>query len=723
LNDVGKHGWDEWIHYTGTYDSTTGKGILYIDGEVIASIDVPLGQYIADWGTGARVGYNIDNARPFTGVMDELYLFTRALSQAEIKALMVSDGLPSEKATHPWPGNGAELDTTGTDLLWLPGAYAVSNDVYFGQRFEDVNNGTGGTFKGNQTEAKFTVAGLVWGTTYYWRIDSVNPADPNSPWKGDVWSFLLRPQTAWNPTPSDGARWIDPNATLSWSPGRGAVTHSVYFGDNFDDVNNATGAQPQTETTYDPPGALGFEKVYYWRVDENDGTTTHKGNVWRFTTMRSDSGIKGQYYKEDFKTLVLTRTDPGINFNWGAAAPDPQVPAENFSVRWTGELEVPFTSDWTFTANCDDWVRLWVNNQLLFDKWGQQAGVEWIGTTNLAAGQKYSIVMEFYENTGDARATLYWNSPYWLSPYQPKQIIPQGAFSLPIRARSPKPANGATDVKDTPALSWTKGDTANKHDVYFGTDQAAVEGATATTAGIYRGRQALDAATYTPTEAPLEWGKTYYWRIDEVEADGVAIYKGNAWSFTVGEFLVVDDFESYNDIDPPAAGSNRIFDKWIDGFKTPTTNGAIVGYDPPQPSYAERLIIHGGEQSMPLLYNNTFKFSEATLTLTPGQDWTQKGVANLSLWFRGAAANAAERMYVVLNGTAVVYHTDPAAAQATAWTEWVVPLQQFTSFGVDLTNVTSIAIGFGTRGNTMVAGGSGQMYFDDIRLYQPSTIP
>jgi hypothetical protein len=498
----------------------------------------------------------------------------------------------------------------------------------------------------------------------------------------------------------------------------------VYFGDKFDDVNNATGAAPQTQTTYDPAGALGFEKVYYWRVDEFDGSATHKGNVWSFTTMRSGSGVKAQYYKDtELKTLVLTRTDPGINFNWGAGAPDPQVPADSFSVRWTGELEVPFTSDWTFTANCDDWVRLWVNNQLLFDKWGQQAGVEWIGTTNLAAGQKYSIVMEFYENTGDARATLYWNSPYWLSPYQPKQIIPQGAFSLPIRARSPKPANGATDVKDTPALSWTKGDTANKHDVYFGTDQAAVEGATATTAGIYRGRQALDAATYTPTEAPLEWGKTYYWRIDEVEADGVAIYKGNAWSFTVGEFLVVDDFESYNDIDPPAAGSNRIFDKWIDGFKTPTTNGAIVGYDPPQPSYAERLIIHGGEQSMPLLYNNTFKFSEATLTLTPGQDWTQKGVANLSLWFRGAAANAAERMYVVLNGTAVVYHTDPAAAQATAWTEWVVPLQQFTSFGVDLTNVTSIAIGFGTRGNTMVAGGSGQMYFDDIRLYQPSTIP
>ncbi|MBL7190026.1 MAG: LamG domain-containing protein, partial [Phycisphaerae bacterium] len=145
LNGVGSHGWDEWLHYTGTYDSVTGKGILYINGEVCAKIDVPPGQPIADWGTGARVGYNIDNARPFTGVMDELYLFTRALSQAEIGELMFSDGPPSEKASHSNPGNGTAIDTTETDLLWLPGAYAVSNNVYFGESFEDVNNGTGDT--------------------------------------------------------------------------------------------------------------------------------------------------------------------------------------------------------------------------------------------------------------------------------------------------------------------------------------------------------------------------------------------------------------------------------------------------------------------------------------------------------------------------------------------------------------------------------------------------
>jgi hypothetical protein len=179
----------------------------------------------------------------------------------------------------------------------------------------------------------------------------------------------------------------------------------------------------------------------------------------------------------------------------------------------------------------------------------------------------------------------------------------------------------------------------------------------------------------------------------------------------------VDDFESYNDIDPPDPASNRIFDKWIDGFGT-TTNGALVGND--MPPYAERTIVHGGEQSLIYGYDNNLKTSEATLTLAhsagSGQayprDWTEQGVARLSLWFRGDPANAAERMFVALNGTAVVYHDDPAVTQTDGWAEWTIDL---SAFGVDLTNVDSITIGFGTKGSP-AAGGAGTMYFDDIRL-------
>ena len=172
----------------------------------------------------------------------------------------------------------------------------------------------------------------------------------------------------------------------------------------------------------------------------------------------------------------------------------------------------------------------------------------------------------------------------------------------------------------------------------------------------------------------------------------------------------MDDFESYNDIDPPDAASNRIFDKWIDGFGT-TTNGALVGND--LPPYAEQNIVHGGGQSMPYLYDNNLKTSEATLTLVYPRDWTAEGVTKLSLWFRGASGNAAERMSVALNGNAVVYHDDPAVTQTTKWTEWVIDLQAFV--GVNLSNVSTITLGFGTR-NSPAAGGTGTMYFDDIRL-------
>ncbi|NQT02538.1 MAG: hypothetical protein HQ580_10980, partial [Planctomycetes bacterium] len=85
------------------------------------------------------------------------------------------------------------------------------------------------------------------------------------------------------------------------------------------------------------------------------------------------------------------------------------------------------------------------------------------------------------------------------------------------------------------------------------------------------------------------------------------------------------------------------------------------------------------------------------------------------IWFIGDAANAAEPMYVVLNGSAAVTHDNPDAAQATRWTEWNIDLQAFADQGVNLANVNSITLGLSS-----VTGGTGMMYFDDIRLYPPA---
>jgi hypothetical protein len=93
----------------------------------------------------------------------------------------------------------------------------------------------------------------------------------------------------------------------------------------------------------------------------------------------------------------------------------------------------------------------------------------------------------------------------------------------------------------------------------------------------------------------------------------------------------------------------------------------------------------------------------------------------------GIASNDAEPLYVALSNStgapAVVVNDNPDAAQIDTWTEWVIPLSAFADQGIVLTNVDRIAIGLGTQGNTTIPGGSGKMYFDDIRLTQPEPEP
>ncbi|MHC4243693.1 MAG: hypothetical protein ACYSU4_14900 [Planctomycetota bacterium] len=107
-------------------------------------------------------------------------------------------------------------------------------------------------------------------------------------------------------------------------------------------------------------------------------------------------------------------------------------------------------------------------------------------------------------------------------------------------------------------------------------------------------------------------------------------------------------------------------------------------------------------------------YSEATLTLSSNRDWTVKGVDTLTIWYIGSAANAAETMYVTLNGSASVDNDNPNAAQEADWTAWSIDLQ---AFGVNLANVNSITLGLRS-----VTGGAGMLYFDDIRLYPPEPV-
>jgi hypothetical protein len=298
-------------------------------------------------------------------------------------------------------------------------------------------------------------------------------------------------------------------------------------------------------------------------------------------------------------------------------------------------VEALYSEPYTFLCNTDDGFRIWLDDVLIIDSWiDQSATMHSSSAINLVAGQRYGVRVEYYENGGGAVAQLFWESPS-----TPTQIIPAGALQLPLTAGNPNPPNGAVDVKQTPTLRWSVGEKAVKHNVYFGTDAAAVANATTGSAGIYRGQQDLKANSYVPSEAPLGWNSAYYWRIDEVNAADT--WKGSVWSFTTANFIVVDDFEDYTD----DVGS-RIFQTWKDGwgFTEPPPGypgngtGSAVGYS--QAPFAELITVHGGGQSMPLGYDNSgtggkARYSETLREWTTPQDWTINNVKALTLYVRG----------------------------------------------------------------------------------------
>ncbi|NJO02039.1 MAG: T9SS type A sorting domain-containing protein [Bacteroidia bacterium] len=135
------------------------------------------------------------------------------------------------------------------------------------------------------------------------------------------------------------------------------------------------------------------------------------------------TGLSAVYFNNQTLTapIALTRTDATVNFDWQSGSPGSGVNADNFSVRWTGQVEAPVNGNYTFYTLSDDGVRLWVNGNLVIDNWTDHPPTQNSSAAiSLTGGQKYSIQMEFYENGGGAVAQLLWGYPG-----QSQQVIPQ----------------------------------------------------------------------------------------------------------------------------------------------------------------------------------------------------------------------------------------------------------------------------------------------------------
>jgi len=298
---------------------------------------------------------------------------------------------------------------------------------------------------------------------------------------------------------------------------------------------------------------------------------------------------------------------------------------------------------------------------------------------------------------------------------------------IPLSARVPNPATGSTGLDTHTVLSWRAGRQAAEHDVYLSTDEQAVIDGTAPVTTV--SEAGYDAGG-------LDLGVTYYWKVNEVNGiEDPALWEGDVWSFTVMEFLTVDDFEDYNNSSP-----NRVFQTWIDGIGYsadeffPVDNpgngtGAALGHDiwsPGSPHYQgdimETSIVYSGIRSMPLAYNNSAApfYSETEREWAIPQDWTANGIRELSLMVRGQQTNNPDMLYVGIQDAAgkkvILNHPDGVdAVLATSWTEWVINLRDVAAQGVNLARVKTLYLGVGD--NTNPANAAGLVFIDTVRLY------
>ena len=543
---------------------------------------------------------------------------------AYLSAMRLEGGIPTF-AFSPNPGDGATNVLPDTDLGWSPGTYAVTHDVYLGTSFEDVNTATLGddAFRVNQTANTFDPGVLDYDMTYFWRIDEINDAEANSPWKGQTWSFATESYLFTLP-----AAYIDvdaysydsndtrPENTINGSGlDESGLLHSKAEGTMW--VTAVDGPQPAwIEFTFDKDYAL------------------YEMDVWNHNGLLGIFGIQ--------EALIETSTNGGQYTPLGTYTFTQAPGADGYAANTTVDLG------------------------------------------GLIAGKVRITAQSGYLNASNAG-------------------LSEVRFRyLPVRAYDLTLANDTAGLPVDETLGWRAGRQAVGHEICVGTDVNDLPV-----------MDMVSDTQYNFESLDLTLGQTYYYQIVEVnEAETPARWATDPMSFTVVKTLVVDDMESYNDLSEDAESSRRVYNIWTDGYND-DTNGSQLGRpeDPLTAPFVEQTLVKSGKQAMSLLYDNsTAPKSEVTATtaaLGVVSDWTSNGIKSLSLMFHGNPGNTGQ-LYVKINNTKVPYDGDVAGIARVEWQAWIIDL---SAVGGNLQNVTSLTIGVED------AGAAGVLYIDEIRLY------
>ncbi|HCO92662.1 MAG TPA: hypothetical protein DIU00_01715 [Phycisphaerales bacterium] len=535
-------------------------------------------------------------------------------------------GPPSGKADSPDPGDGDDFVNREQELSWSSGAYAVTHNVYFGTDFDDVNEASTDSallVSSGQISATYVPAEIFdWGQEYFWRVDEINDADPNSPWKGTTWSFIVEPYAYVLDPEEDQYQYADYEVEIHAS--------SVANEDTWADATVWDGVEDGIQNT---------ELWTMWLSDvEPDGMAWI---VFPFDKAYQLTEMEIWNYNEDI--------EPDLGFGFK-------------------ETVIEYTTD-DLTAEDITWIELMKVNL------NPAPGEDTPATDTLDLQGTLATGLRLTAKSNQSG----FNDQFGLSSVRIRY--------LPTRAMDPVPEPEEFVELDDLVLEWSAGREATSHKVYLGTDEEYLPLVDTT-----------DETSYEPEG--LELDTEYFWRIEETDDPALA---GAVWSFITNAFLTIDDMESYEDgLDDPDIA---IWGTWADGATEPT-NGSLVGYDFGE---TEKDITHDdSEQSMPLTYDNTGDavISEATRTYDEAQDWTRSEVKALTLYVHGSENNVGGQMYINVNGVEQAITVDLTDE---SWQEANIDLADFT--GVSLDSVTSMTIGI--KG----ASSSGIVFIDNIRLY------
>jgi len=675
--------WGDFIRVTTIANFDTGDYKIYVDDKLYASDVDKVGSF-ADL-TAFTIGRTLWSE--MDGKMKDFRIYNREITEQEVMDFFIP-------ATSPSPADGASVINL-LPLSWKAGNYAASHDVYLGTTFADVNDATTSSdeFMGNQIANTYD-AGILAEGTYFWRVDEVNDIDV---WKGEVWSFSLYPM----PEP---VLWLkldepDPNDA------RLVKDYSV---------NGNDGTMGSEDVWIDVPGlgggidfdggSWGASGIVF--VDDSNDIVADMNLTSEVTVSFIATWDNGEYTRTNYpydgrnamgdadgRILAMECTGSNHIRNFFGSLDNSRYTWDAFNDTEEGFIFGQVGSDWgdyiriTTTANLDTGdYNLYVNNKLC------TAGTGYSGSfTDLAS---FSVGRTLWSSM-EGKMTDFRIYDEALGSAHIAELV----GNYPQLAKSPVPADKSTGNALDATLSWGPGEDANSHQVYFGTNAAAVANA-GTASSVYAGE--FDVNSYDP--GALELFKTYYWRVDELDDAGELTMKGTLWRFDTIECVVVEDFESYD------SDGNMITDVWTDSIGWGDIQISLLNDPCLSPINSMRLRYH-------VPYDPYYAM--AVRSFSPAQDWTVDDVKILTVHYHGDSANFGLPVFVTVgDGTTDANVVADVNTLAENWQEINVSLPEIAAAGVDITNVTYMEIGFGDGTNKGMSSSKWDIiYVDDIALY------